>query len=87
MTVLDNTTKSQAIPTGVLPFLWQRLGSGLSEQAQHRTLGGPAVAGITGVLTICVACFVAPREATCGEHPEFCRRDDIACWPGSCRDN
>ena len=87
MTVLDNTTKFilHAILTGVLPFLWKRLGSGLWQQAQHRNLVGPAIAGISGVLTICVAYFVARREAICGNHPEFCRRDDIVVLTSAAR--
>ena len=48
-------------------------------------LVGPAVAGITNVLTICVAYFVTRRESMCGDHPECCRRDDIVVLTSAAR--
>ena len=79
MTALDNTTVfvMQVILTGVVPFVWKRLGGQLWDYVVQRNLVFPAIACVAAPLVTCIAFFVARREAVCVDHPEFCQRDDV----------
>eukprot|EP00750_Incisomonas_marina_P016471 INCI19132.27.p1 GENE.INCI19132.27~~INCI19132.27.p1 ORF type:complete len:465 (+),score=66.78 INCI19132.27:490-1884(+) len=79
MTALDNTNVfvMQVILTGVVPFVWKRLGGQLWDYVVQRNLVFPAIACVAAPLVTCIAFFVARREAVCVDHPEFCQRDDV----------